>query len=104
MDMKTLKEPKKSFHDLRAESQVDCTPEIMIRRLHKVVLTGLNNDQMRLLAMVLFSALVEPRGTIGAELGPRGERYSHLSCKAASSLPFEDRISLLLVSEDPDIE
>ena len=52
------------------------TPERRVRRLQQVVLTGLCDNRMGWLTVILFSALVKRSGTTGVGVGHGGHRYA----------------------------
>ena len=103
----TMKKAGECFRDLRAEIQATRTPDLIVRRLQQVVLTGLCDDQMGWLTIILFSALVKRSGTIGVGMGHGGQRYADPGSRVVRlyvylySLPTSASDEELLVLENP---
>ena len=106
----TMIQARERFRNLRAEIVAAHTPESMVQHLQQVVLTGLFDNQMGWLAVILFSALVKRSGTIGVGMGHGGQRYADPGSRVEPlevypySTPTTASDEELLVLENPEIE
>ena len=67
---------RRALSPLRERRKLNNIPEYGIQRPRRCTLTGLKDDDLGCLAIMIASWLLEAAGIIGIAIGPHGQRYS----------------------------